>query len=120
MMRINTSDDLLFVRVGNGGGIQEVSGNEEDVGKVDGKLGLESNGEKMVERGGEMEKDQGLGVILRGSYTPDKFAVSVLVLAEKWPSWLWFLQSYNWDNVIALVKKKLSYRHIWNLVKLFC
>ena len=37
-----------------------------------------------------------------------------MVLAEEWPSWLWFLDTVKWRHVTALVKDRLRFKHLWD------
>ena len=136
MNRMNSDDDVWFVRKLDAAGDKEVTTDwfavGEDLcqerrdfhhsssgvgenGSVDVNVGMVCDDVVVADNVREKVLDEGLGIVMKGVYCPTKFDVDVLIIAEKWPSWVWFVQTYSWHNVVALVKKKLGYKHIWNL-----
>ena len=55
----------------------------------------------------EVGVDSEWGFSLKGNFQRRRLDVELVVLAEAWPNFVWFLQIYLWSNVTTLIKNSL-------------
>ena len=55
--------------------------------------------EEGLEVASQVGEESEWGRAMSGKFVREKIDVELVVLAESWPNFIWFLQSYEWSNV---------------------